>query len=185
MGRIKTPVIVGVDPGGAHTGIVVRDARKLVDHALVERDTHPVRGRGPVELYAALCAERVLALGVAAGGPGRAVFKIERVVPPRWYSKGHERPINPANLIDVAIVAGVIAGRVAAEYGGDAVQWVRPGGHGKTPELPAGPRLDRYMNAKYPAGLLPARKGVLYKDGLRHCRSAWDVSMARPDFKGA
>lgn len=185
MGKLKKAIVIGVDPGGAHTGIVARKGRTLIDYALVERAKTRSGGRTPVEHFAAECAGKVVDMGANAAGSGPVVFSIERVVPPRWYSKGQERPIKPSHLIDVSIVAGMIAGRVAAEFGWGAIQWVRPGGHGKPPQIPAGKRLDRYMRSRYPADLLPRRSAARYQDSLRHCRSAWDVSLEWYDFKGA
>lgn len=183
MAKLAAKYVVGIDPGGAHTGIVARQGRDLLNHALVNRGSSK-QGKQPVEQYAQAAADVALSFG-QWDAPGRVEFKIERVIPPRWYTKGKESPIHPANLVDVAIVAGVIAGRIAAVHGQEAVLWVRPSGHGKTPEMAPGARLDRIMHAKYPVQLLPAKNGGKYKDQMRHCRSAWDVSTCRADYDGA
>lgn len=185
MGPVAAKYVMGIDPGGAHTGIVLRKSRTLIGHLLIERAKSKTGAREPVEQYALRVADQALALALEAPKLAVVTFKIERVVPPVWYRNGQRNPVNPANLIDVAIVAGAVAARVATEATAKQVRWVRPGGHGKTPDVPAGERLDRFMAAKYPAELLPARRGGKYTDGLRHCRSAWDVSLARPDFSGA
>lgn len=72
----------------------------------------------------------------------------------------HVGMMNPASLIGTAKVLGAILGAFP-----EAIV-VPPGGNGSGP-----------LSA-YPEALRPTRGKGAGKDKLRHCRSAWDVSLA-------
>lgn len=169
--REAPPVLLGVDPGGRTSGCVLLVNGTYFDHKLF------TRGRDePQEAYAAsVCVGIADWVGGLIGpyGDGR-VARIETVVPP----VGGIRFLRPKDLISVSMVAGAIGQALIGQ--GWEVGWVRPGGHGKTPDLPVGRVLDELMGQKYPKELLPERKGSAYKDKRRHLRSAWDIAHATP-----
>lgn len=145
-------IIVGVDPGGHDTGIVVRQRDCLLWSDTVRRSPDE-----PVVHYALRVLQSVEAAIAEAAGEdaGRGLLAVEDVVDPN----PHVRLTNPRGLIDTAIVVGVIVGR-------HPVVLVPPGGHGTGPL------------GWYPATLRPTRGQGRGKDRLRHVRSAWDVAGA-------
>lgn len=159
-------LILGVDPGGRSTGLVVRRGDRLCHAELL------VRKDEPVEWFAERCAatvQRILARHEVA------CTKIEMVTPPRGFKAGKRQPINPAGLIGPALVAGAVA--TASWIARVPVLWVPPAGHGATPSgLPRGHLLDAWMSQRYPTQVLPRRCGGAYVDNKRHLRSAWDVA---------
>lgn len=154
-----TPVVIGVDPGGRQTGIVVRYGDNCLAADLVTRD-------GPEAFPGAdYLAEVVDAIGglIVYGRDqicgddtcAPAVVAVEGVVHP----SGHVRMINAAGLLGTATVLGA----VLAHY--PAALVVPPAGNG------AGPR------SAYPAVLWPPteKRGT---GRCRHLRSAWDIAEA-------
>lgn len=155
MAETVNPVIIGVDPGGRQTGIVVRRGSELLAADLVTRD-------GP-ELFpkADYLAEVIEAIGgliiyasQELAEPATAVA-VEGVVHPN----GHVRMINAAGLLGTATVLGAILGQFPSAL------VVPPAGNG------AGPR------SAYPAALWPPteKRGT---GRCRHLRSAWDIAEA-------
>lgn len=148
---------LGVDPGGSHVGIVLRDRSDLVDHMLVER----VKGNDsmvPRELIDTVLA----ALRSMRSQHGDFLVAVEDISEPRSHIRGERSMLKPRHYIGVASVLGA----VLAERQ-DAVL-VPPGGNGSAPL------------AVYPQALRPTRGKGSGTDRLRHCRSAWDVSVAGP-----
>lgn len=177
-------VVVGVDPGGRHTGIAVIDT--------TAEPTRPVRGiddvwRTPIpallssttvarpdvegepltyvpaaylhDVNAAIL-EAVRAPESVRGWAGDVdLIAVERVETPKGFAGGKRHTIDPAGLIAASIVLGAVLGR----SWGIPVVAVRAGGNGHA--LP----LDRY-----PAPLATAGKG---HDRRRHERSAYDVAV--------
>lgn len=142
------PTILGVDPGGATTGLVVRRGSELLWHATVEGGWQQVlealHGMPPaVSLF--------------------DVLAVEEVVAPGGFAKGRHAAINLVGLVGTAVVAGAVAGWGWSD-GGVRVIWVRPAHNGQG-------ALDAY-----PEELRPTRGQGRGQDGLRHCRSAWDVA---------
>lgn len=153
---MTVPVIVGVDPGGRQTGIVVRYGSSCLAADLLTRE-------GP-EMFpkSDYLAEVVDAIGglllyasQAAPDAGWPRVAVEGVVHPN----GHVRMINAAGLLGTATVLGA----VLAHY--PAALVVPPSSHG------AGPRTA------YPAALWPPseKRGA---GRCRHLRSAWDIAEA-------
>jgi hypothetical protein len=147
-----TPVI-GVDPGGRETGVILRAGPELIRGVVVVRDD------GWADYLADVCG---LLDELGAGG-GRHVARVmvEEVTPPTGFRRGKAEPINVAGIIGTAMVAGAVLARFP-----EAIL-VHAAGHGSGPL------------AAYPPALVGARE----KRGggrLRHCRSAWDVSYATP-----
>lgn len=153
---MTAPVVVGVDPGGRQTGIVVRYGDTCLAADLLTRDgpeTFP-KADYLAEVIDAIGGLVVYASQEApdAGWPRVAV---EGVVHP----SGHVRMINAAGLLGTACVLGA----VLAHY--PAALVVPPASHG------AGPR------SAYPAALWPPteKRGTGRR---RHLRSAWDIAEA-------
>lgn len=153
----RSLVVIGVDPGGATTGVVVRQADRLLAACSIGSSDHATLAPYLEEVVAAVIGYRDVhqADGVA----------VEDAIPPN----PHLGVSNPAGIIEAAKVLGAVLAFVP-----DAVI-VRPGRHG----APVANR--RELEARYPAGLIGPRetKGT---GALRHVRSAWDIAGAA-DFE--
>lgn len=172
-------VVLGVDPGGAGTGIcVVRDGVVLA-YATVDLG-EPV---GTAALVRPDYLRRVVAACQATTGPpgpapGRCTV-IERLTaatggPPDIVAvedlnspggrdhNGRVSPIQPAGLLAAAAVAGAVA--TWADLSGLPVATVPPGRNGSSPL------------SVYPSALVPPRTTAGTSDRLRHVRSAYDVA---------
>mgnify|MGYP007071578864 CR=1 FL=1 len=144
-------MIVGVDPGGATTGIVKRDGTKLLAATLVTND-------GDFDAYLADVEAALEPLTVVGH------LAVEDLTHPN----PHLGLANVTGLLGTAQVLGLVrhlaAGWVEA---GDLEGWVLvpPAGHGSAPLR------------SYPAPLVGERetKGT---GRLRHARSAWDIAGA-------
>lgn len=157
-------IIIGIDPGGQHTGIVARDNLDLLDHATVDRQPRESRpdyidrvlDEAQQLLVTCICELR------ATVDDKRVLIAVEDVEPPTGFARGaaagERRPISLAGLVDLAVVAGAVLGR----FPGTIV--VPVGGNGSQP-LPL-----------YPEALRPTRGAGKGRDNLRHARSAWDVA---------
>lgn len=154
--------VIAVDPGGSNTGIVVRDGRTLSGHTLIEAKTFD-----SYDDY--LCGVVQAVEGYVDSSAGPVDVLVEGLVHPN----PHMGYANVTGLINAAQVIGAL--RISYRVG-----VVRPGGHGRIPkDLDRGDQLDTYMAKHYPAQLLGRREiGGKYTGKLRHCRSAWDVSLA-------
>lgn len=149
------PQIVGVDPGGRSTGIVVRHADKLVHRALIER------GAGqPIDDYLELVIDTISQLRTkiihqTALGPAQLpLTAVEDLRDPN----PHLGLTAVRGIIDTAQVIGAIAGRTR-------IVRIPPGGHGAGP-LRAYPDELRGLREKRGQGR------------YRHLRSAWDIAGA-------
>ena len=150
-----TPVVVGVDPGGRQTGLVVRWGDELLAADLITRDGPEVF---PGAAYLIEVIDAVGGLAVYAGQEApdaRRVIAVEGVVHP----SGHVRMINAAGLLGTATVLGAILASWPAAL------VVPPAKHG------GGPR-QAYPNPIWPPG---DKKGT---GRYRHVRSAWDIAEA-------
>jgi hypothetical protein len=147
-------IVVGVDPGGATTGIVVRDGATPVRAMLVSNSDG--------DMSAGYLAEVIDALDDAI--TMRMLCAVEGLVEPN----PHVRLANVRGLLDTAQVLGAVRHQAAvwtAQGRLSGVVVVPPGGHGSAPL------------ACYPAVLVGERE----KRGtgrLRHGRSAWDIAGA-------
>lgn len=144
-----TPV-VGIDPGGTNTGIVVREGDRLWFASTLHRALRPL----PEYI-----ADVLRVVDEAQHRPGLPIA-VEDVTPPTGFRNGQRAPIDPASLIGTAAVLGAVLARYP-----DAVV-VPPGGHGSGPA------------GAYPPELIGPREGKALTGRLRHCRSAWDVAGA-------
>jgi hypothetical protein len=148
------PLVIGVDPGGADTGITVRRGRsELVRAVLLTREDGTTRAAWVEENTEAV-------MGLSVQYPD-AVVATEDVNPPRGHAPGRDgHLIKLDGLIDTAAVLG---GLIAVMEG---LVIVPPGGNGAAP-----------LTA-YPVELRPTRGKGAGRDNLRHLRSAWDVAGA-------
>jgi hypothetical protein len=157
-----TPVIVGVDPGGAWCGIVVRRGADAVWVDAVHRGDEVgdagwlAHVRASLNAAMAQAASLDAALAEAAGlRQGKGLLAVEDVVAPN----PHVRVTNVAALLGTAKVVGmVLAVHPTAIL-------VRPGGHGSAPL------------ASYPPNLVGDRERA-GSGRLKHARSAYDVAGA-------
>lgn len=170
--------MLGIDPGGQFSGIVLRRGDELVAHKLVRRDKLPVEQRGIRGYMRAVASEASSVLldhvgrSDGHGVPG-LVVAVEGVNPPT----GKLGMIRLGGLIDTAMLAGYL---IATPYRGGfnavlfyEVALVPPGQNGSGPLI------------AYPAALRPTRGQGKGSDLLKHCRSAWDVAGVSPALLAA
>ncbi|ABS03235.1 hypothetical protein [Kineococcus radiotolerans] len=155
--------VVGIDPGGASTGIVVRHRNAYVAHAVIESDkaeriTYPGLEQLPAPGYIVRITE---ALQDLTRGLDVRIYAIESVRAPSWHMGGAKSPMHPKDLIALGAIAGAVTGALVTT--GADVMFVPPAGNGSRPLR------------SYPPELVGARE---VKGGgiLRHARSAWDVA---------
>lgn len=163
--------MVGVDPGGQNTGIVVRRGDQLLYHALCERPGR-LSGRAILDPgWLDLCAARVRQACREAGyfraDGRRVVVAVEGVNSPT----GQMGQIALAGLLGTAAVAAAVIQTVTDLSPDSEVLVVPPGRHGALPLQ------------CYPAELVSdaeRRKGLRRVGGgkLKDCRSAWDIAGA-------
>lgn len=144
--------IVAIDPGGAETGVVVRDRDQCLWFTVVTRDGMPM---------ADYLAEVVRVVGdpvadLASTDGEYPLVAVEGLVEPN----AHMGVTSVRGLLDTAKVLGAVLA-----HWPEAIE-VRPGGHGSG------------SIATYPACLRPTRGQGRGHDRLRHCRSAFDVAHA-------
>ena len=144
--------IVGVDPGGKHTGIVVRTPEGLHRWTLITRTS-------PLDWYLGEIVDAVTETRDFARNlilldnhtdfrlPTLAVEDLNPPAPQMGI-------ISVRALLDTAQVIGAIAGRYV-------ITRIPPGGHGSAP------------NAAYPEALQGPPTGK-----MRHVRSSWDIAGA-------
>lgn len=142
-------VVVGVDPGAAATGVVVRRGAAVAAACLVHRGD-------ALDGYLAEVGAAVLGY---RDDHQADMVAVEDTVPP----EPHMGLSNPAGIIGAAQVLGAV---VALAPGAVLVP---PAGWG----APVGSRVE--LCARYPLELIGPRerKGT---GRLRHLRSAWDVA---------
>lgn len=148
--------VVGVDPGFRQSGVIARRGNEVLDHGVISRE-----GEGPPD-------------GPYVGRVLQAVSDARR----RFAGSGGDRPdvlvavegvIKPNPHMGLTDVTGLLGAAVV--LGGVLAIWpdavvVRPRRHGRGGQL------------AYPAELWGEREGPEGQGWRRHCRSAWDVSLA-------
>lgn len=147
-------LVVAVDPGGRHTGIVLRSGAILHYWALVSRQGHE-----PLDWYlgevidtVTKAKERARELALLNLFDAWALLAVEDITDPT----PQMGITSVRGLIDTAQIIGAISGHWV-------ITRVPPGGHGSHPL------------STYPEKLV----GIQEKSGqgrLRHVRSAWDVA---------
>jgi len=159
--------VVGVDPGGKHLGLVLRNGATLVKARVLVRDgaasdhtaLQPwVEATNTAVLeYVSFAAHMIDAPSVwEALDTDQVLLAVEGVVAPTGFSKGRRAPIDPSTLLAL----GAAFGGILAAFPQALI--VRPGHNGDGPDL------------AYPEGI---RSGVRGLGGpTKHARSAWDVA---------
>lgn len=143
--------VIGVDPGGANTGIVLREGSSLIDHALIQAKDYD----WPEYLYAVMV--QINAFGIASR-ESHCLLAVEDLNPPN----PHMGTISVKGLMATAQVLGAITGRYPAR------ELIPPGGHGS------------HDIRAYPTELVGKRETKAGQGKLKHCRSAWDVAGVAP-----
>jgi len=154
MGRSKGLGIpmLGIDPGGAQTGLcLVRADGQPVDACVIERNKEAEQSVYVGEVVAA-CKEYLVS-------QPKSLVAVEGVTTPRSHFRGQVSLINVSGLIGAAVVLGA----VLAVWPDAFV--VPPAGNGSG------------LLEAYPPMLVGPREK---KGGgwMRHCRSAYDVALA-------
>jgi hypothetical protein len=143
-------IVVGIDPGGKHSGIVLRDRDQLLGCSTIHWGTN---GRHD---YHEAIVDKISLYAAQAD-----LVAVEDIVAPTGFSRGRDgHIIQPGGLLETAVVVGIVLGRWPQTI------VVAPHGNGSGP--PAG----------YPEKLRPTRGQGKGFDALRHVRSAWDVAGA-------
>lgn len=142
--------VLGVDPGGQETGLVLVVDGKLAAHQVVQR-----KGMFLQEWVQAVRDAVWDVMEVEPLGPFTVLVCVEDVNAPN----PHLGLIQVRGLLDAAAVLGAVL------VNWKIVQVVPPGGHGSAPLGAYPPEL---VGPNEPRGT-----GV-----LRHCRSAWDIAHA-------
>lgn len=151
--------VIGIDPGGRSTGIVLMVGGKLVDFAVIER-----KGKDPLP-DAGYLREVGSAAGRMAGTliPGYPLIAVEGLSKPTGFRKGaasgQKGFLNPLDLAGPAMVIGALV----VTFPGAVM--VEPRGNGSKEWF------------AYPEQIRP-KPGGKGADRLRHARSAWDVALA-------
>lgn len=145
--------VVGVDPGGRETGLVLCAGRVVLEREVVTH--HGDKGTLPDTAYLNRVLDRVHHYRKIAGADDPLVA-VEGLV----------KPTAQMGLTAVIplIGTGMVLGAVLAVYPAAVV--VRPGGHGSA-----------FITA-YPEELRPTRGQGKGTDRLRHTRSAYDIAHA-------
>lgn len=154
--------VIGIDPGGRSTGLVLMVDGALLDFAVIERKgKEPLPG--PDYLGEVVQAVRNMMLDkddLSDVYPYRSplLIAVEGIEKPKSHIDGRKRFLDPLALVGTAAVWGHVIGT----FGTVAVP---PGGNGSKP-------FYAYPEAIRPK---PGGKGT---DRLRHARSAWDIALA-------
>lgn len=146
-------LVLGVDPGAATCGIILRCGDQLIRHNTITRPKTASRAEWVDQCLAAL-------LEIVDPLHGPDLICVEDVTTPSPHLR--QKMIDPTPIIETAAVAGAVAGWAWCDWA--PVEWVPPGGNGSGPL------------AAYPTELRPTRGRGAGKDSLRHMRSAWDVA---------
>lgn len=181
------PIVVGVDPGAEHAGVVARRGRDLLAFRRCERDRRLDRGgRDPAEALASWCGavtdalDEVLEDLEAQELPGVRLVAVELTVAPRGHAKGRTgHLIDPGPTVATAHVGGAVLAHACAR--GLWARFVPPDRHGQV-DLDGMPpqAARRALIAAYDghADLVGPRATRGTRDVLRHLRSAYDVAGA-------
>lgn len=140
--------VLGIDPGGAATGLALRQGNRLLAHATVQREPAQT-----LTAYLSLVIQSITWYRNQANNVTLAVEGLNTPTP-------HMGVTSVRGLLDTASVLGA----VLATWPTTTV--VPPGGHGSAPLI------------AYPAELRPSRGQGRGRDALRHERSAYDVAGA-------
>lgn len=152
---VAVVIYVGVDPGGKWTGVITRHRSRLLYAATVTNQGDWMPTNAYLDEVRATVSAAVVAASPTTKGPGqRITVAIEGLNEP----SPHLGIINVRGLIGAAAVYGTVLSTF------DGVVIVPPGGNGSAPL------------GTYPSALVGSNERV-GTGKMRHCRSAWDVSL--------
>ena len=152
-------IVLGIDPGGAHTGIVVIDSQATGDAGLLAHTTIDCHDRPRSHIDRPYLGAIIEWASDACWEYGVHLVAVEGVTRPKGHAAGRAgHLIDPTGLIGTAQVLGAILGQT---WPGPLVV-IPPGGNGTS--LP--------LNG-YPTTIRGTRAG---QDNRRHARSAYDVA---------
>lgn len=161
-------IVLGIDPGGAATGLVLRDGARVAGHDVVERR----------KLTEVAYLSEVTRSVVGMAGHAELVA-VEGLVAPVAYINGKKQLLHPESFMGVCTAFGWVMCVLSVVLDLEPVV-VRPNGHGSRHEA-----LGVDVRRLYPAALIGPREGPAGTGILRHARSAWDIAGAarpiRPD----
>ena len=152
-------IVLGIDPGGAATGMVLRERDTVHAHAVIER-------RKLTELaYLRAVADAIAPL---AGQIDHVA--VEGLVAPSTHIGGKKQLIKPEHVMNVSVAYGYVLSLLVHVLDLEPII-VRPDGHGSRHEA-----LSLDVRRLYPAELIGPREGPAGTGILRHARSAWDIA---------
>jgi hypothetical protein len=153
---LTIPAVIGIDPGGAATGIaVITSGDELAWSTTVRRERYArISAEEPISHYARKVTQAIIR---EAPVDAATLWAIEEVHAPN----PHLGLTNPQGAIDTAVVFGALIAHTLPGL----LAIVETGRHGRAP-----------MTA-YPPSLRPTRGQGKGKDNLRHCRSAYDIAI--------
>lgn len=161
------PTVLGVDPGGAATGLCVRRGPVVVGHGVVEAPD-ALKGGAMLASPEYLAAIRLDVLEALARGIDGVAIEGVRKPNPHLNRRNGKSVIDPGPIIATGVVLGAVHEVVTGA--GIPVVWVPPGKNGSQP-LYAYP-AELVSDAERRHGLNRVGDGGI----LRHARSAYDVA---------
>lgn len=145
--------VIGIDPGGRSTGLVLLSGDRLIDADVIER-----KGKDRVPEASYLVTVRYAVLSLERQSQGPPLVCVEGLKAPNAYHDGKRKPISPLDLVGPAMVLGM----VLAEWPEAVV--VPPGGNGSRDWFAYPEQIRQPIGGKG-------------SDRMRHARSAYDVAV--------
>lgn len=145
--------VIGIDPGGRSTGLVLLSGDRLIDADVIERKG---KDRVPEASYLVEVRKRVQV--ACFRSVDRPLLCVEGLKAPNAYHDGKRKPISPLDLVGPAMVLGMIL----AEWPEAVV--VPPGGNGARDWFAYPEQIRQPIGGKG-------------SDRMRHARSAYDVAV--------
>lgn len=152
-------IVVGIDPGGRGTGLVVRRNKELLDHKVVRRvAAKEIEIPDDIYLRSVLGQITYMLDNIAISLREKSNIAVELVQAPKvFYKEGKPIFVKTESLIAVSMVFGAVISRFDCLL----VKPNKNGSRGKE---------------NYPDELWGEREGPKGTGILRHARSAWDVA---------
>jgi hypothetical protein len=175
---VTAPIVVGIDPGAATTGIVARHRDTLLSFSTVTRDWSM-----PLADYARLVLDRAGGLGSVAGrayqlyrhrSSGELLWAVEDYQTPT----PHLGEVAPQQIAETCWLVGYLTAALREETPQGPrshadVVLVAPAAHGRQPYGTYPDELTTAAEQRQPR-LKAAGRNTL----VSHCRSAWDIAGA-------
>ena len=170
-------IVLAVDPGATHTGIVVADFHSIVsmDGRILSQET--VKRDKPIDAYLPVDNTYLQRIRIALQSLCQQFepdsFGIEQVERPSWFVGGKAKPKNPEPIIATAVVMGIALAVGLEELGRRSTYQIPVGGNGSGAFV------------SYPRTLVSNRERTQKdwqlkaagKGELCHERSAYDVAV--------